>query len=153
MDDLVLGTFLAIFEKKKLITSKSKKYFSFAFVVLLFLNLVPWFFAKHLSHFWLQIFKYPLISTLYFSLLGLLISPTINDIFKIFNFSWLRFSGKISYGLYVYHPLVFMLSEKYFQINNVFIEFACLVLMTVAVSMLSFYAYENQFLKLKKYFV
>jgi peptidoglycan/LPS O-acetylase OafA/YrhL len=153
MDDLVFGTFLAVFEKNNLITSKSKKYFSFAFVVLLFLNLVPWFFAKHLSHFWLQIFKYPLIGALYFSLLGLMISPPLNNIFKIFTFSWLRFSGKISYGLYVYHPLVFVLSEKYIHINNILIEFACLVLITVAVSILSFYAYENQFLKLKKYFV
>jgi peptidoglycan/LPS O-acetylase OafA/YrhL len=153
MDDLVLGTFLAVFEKKKLITSKSKKYFSFAFIILLLLNLVPWLFAEHLSHFWLQIFKYPLISTLYFTLIGLLISPSANNFINIFNFSWLRFSGKISYGLYVYHPLVFMLSEKYFQINNVFIEFGCLLLLTVAVSIVSFYAYENQFLKLKKYFV
>jgi peptidoglycan/LPS O-acetylase OafA/YrhL len=153
MDDLVLGTYLAILEKRDFLNLKIKKIFSYSFIFLLSLNLFIWLFSDFVSHFWLQIFKYPMFSSLHFTLIGLLLCNPKSKISKLFNFGWLRFSGKISYGLYVYHPLVFMLSEKYIHVNNVFIEFAYLLLMTVAVSIFSFYVFENQFLKLKKYFV
>jgi len=152
LDDLVLGTFLALIEKKNYLTSVTKKIFSISFIFLLFLNLFSFLFSEHIPHFWLQIFKYPLIGALYFTLIGILLCPPESKLFNFFKFSWLRFSGKISYGLYVYHPLVFMFSEKYIQINNVFIEFSSLVLITVLVSIISFYVYENQFLKLKRFF-
>jgi peptidoglycan/LPS O-acetylase OafA/YrhL len=152
LDDLVLGTFLAFLEKKNFLNSKTKKIFSVSFIFLFFLNLISFLFAQYIPHFWLQIFKYPLIGTLYFTLIGILICPPESSLFNFLKFPWLRFFGKISYGLYVYHPLVFMVSEKYIQINNVFIEFSSLVLITVLVSIFSFYVYENQFLKLKRFF-
>jgi hypothetical protein len=152
LDDLVLGTFIALIEKKNYLTSVTKKIFSLSFIFLLFLNLFSFLFSEHIPRFWLQIFKYPLIGSLYFTLIGIVVCPPENKLFNLFKFNWLRFSGKISYGLYVYHPLVFIVSEKYLQINNVFIEFSCLVLITVLVSIFSFYAFENQFLKLKRFF-
>ena len=152
LDDLVLGTFLALLEKKNFLNSKAKKIFYTTFIFLFFLNLISFLFAQYIPHFWLQIFKYPLIGTLYFTLIGILICPPESSLFNFLKFPWLRFSGKISYGLYVYHPLVFMVSEKFLQINNVFIEFSSLVLITVLVSIFSFYVYENQFLKLKRFF-
>lgn len=152
MDDLVLGTFLAILEKKNLLGLRSKKIFTYALIFLFFLNLVPWLFLDLVSHFWLQVFKYPLIASFYFALIGYLISDMGTNTSTFFKFSWLRFSGKISYGLYVYHPVVFMLGTKYVNLNNVFIDFSVLVLLTFILSTLSFYIFENQFIKLKRYF-
>jgi peptidoglycan/LPS O-acetylase OafA/YrhL len=116
------------------------------------LNLVPWLFIDLISHFWLQIFKYPLIASFYFALIGYLISDLGSKTSTFFKFSWLRFSGKISYGLYVYHPVVFLLGAKYFHHSNVFIDFSLLVFITFILSTLSFYIFENQFTKLKRYF-
>ena len=152
MDDLVLGTFLAILEKKNFLGVRSKKIFAYTLIFLFILNLVPWLFIDLISHFWLQVFKYPLIASFYFALIGYLISDMGSKTSTFFKFSWLRFSGKISYGLYVYHPVVFMLGAKYVHLNNVFIDFSVLVLLTFILSTLSFYIFENQFIKLKRYF-
>jgi len=152
MDDLVLGTFLAILEKKNFLGLRSKKIFAYALVFLFILNLVPWFFIDLISHFWLQIFKYPLIASFYFALIGYLISDSESKTSTFFKFPWLRFSGKISYGLYVYHPVVFLLGAKYLYHSYVFIDFSLLVLFTFILSTLSFYIFENQFIKLKRYF-
>jgi peptidoglycan/LPS O-acetylase OafA/YrhL len=152
MDDLVLGTFLAILEKKNLLGFRSKKLFAKTLIFLFILNLVPWLFIDLISHFWLQIFKYPLIASFYFALIGYLLSDLGSKTSTFFKFSWLRFSGKISYGLYVYHPVVFLLGAKYFQHCNVFIDFSLLVFITFILSTLSFYIFENQFAKLKRHF-
>ena len=153
MDDLVLGTFLAILEKKNLLNVLFKKRFAYAFLFLLLFNLVPWIFISHISHFWLQIFKYPMIATLYLALIGFLISEPTSKFDSIFKFSFLKYSGKISYGLYVYHPLVFLFGEYYFDFSNLFLKFFILVLFTFILSAFSFHFYENQFIKLKKYFI
>ncbi len=152
MDDLVLGTFLAILEKKNLLGLRSKKIFTNALIFLFFLNLVPWLFLDLVSHFWLQVIKNPLIASFYFALIGYLISDMGSKATIFFKFSWLRFSGKISYGLYVYHPVVFLLGTKYVHISNVILDFSVLVLFTFILSTLSFYIFENQFIKLKRYF-
>lgn len=152
MDDLILGTFLAYIEKKNLLGLRSKKVFAYALIFLFILNLVPWLFIDLIPHFWLQIIKYPLIASFYFALIGYLISDLGSKTSTFFNFSWLRFSGKISYGLYVYHPVVFLLGSKYVHYSNVFIDFSVLVLFTFIISALSFYVFENQFIKLKRFF-
>lgn len=74
----------------------------------------------------------------------------------------LRFLGKYSYGIYVYHQMVFMLIAWLFRgwlehhipskaIYHVAMM-ACTLLVTIPLSVLSFRFYEQPFLKLKRYF-
>ncbi|QNK77410.1 acyltransferase [Winogradskyella sp. PAMC22761] len=76
----------------------------------------------------------------------------LNLEFKLFNFL-----GKISYGMYVFHPLILMSILKYFKnndmINTVFfhsIQYVLVFFFTIVISYLSFNYFEKPFLKLKK---
>jgi peptidoglycan/LPS O-acetylase OafA/YrhL len=76
----------------------------------------------------------------------------INLELPVFNFL-----GKISYGLYVYHPLIIIILLKLFNQNNMFnikglnILFSISVLIfSIIISYLSYRYFENPFLKLKK---
>lgn len=72
---------------------------------------------------------------------------------KIFNFL-----GKISYGIYVIHPLIiFLLSKiinkfKHDNFINYLIIYILTLLITIFTSYLSFFYFESYFIKLKKRF-
>ncbi len=70
---------------------------------------------------------------------------------------WLRYLGKISYGLYVFHMLAIHLSVKLWGggVHNLrdFLGYWCLsLLMTVAMAVLSYRYFESPFLRLKERF-
>ena len=80
---------------------------------------------------------------------------------KIFTSAVMRFFGKISYGLYVYHFIVLPQLEKHLHpeqwrlgspIIVVLAFFAATFGATFAIAWVSWHVYEKQFLKLKKYF-
>jgi len=74
----------------------------------------------------------------------------------------LRFLGKYSYGIYVYHEMVSILVvwlardflQHHIHSKSLYhIAFmACVLLITIPLAMLSFHFYEQPFLKLKRYF-
>jgi peptidoglycan/LPS O-acetylase OafA/YrhL len=73
------------------------------------------------------------------------------------EFSFFNFLGKISYGIYVYHPLILMSVLKYFKSNNMIntwlfhsVQYVIILFCTIVISYLSFNYFEKPFLKLKK---
>jgi len=73
----------------------------------------------------------------------------------ILSLSFFRFFGKYSYGIYVYHWIIYITLYHdlftYFKIlgNFFFIPFVGFV---VLISMISYHLFETQFLRLKKRF-
>jgi peptidoglycan/LPS O-acetylase OafA/YrhL len=70
----------------------------------------------------------------------------------------LDFFGKISYGIYVYHPILIFLSIQFlgkFQkdifINYLFV-FSLIFSLTIFLSYFSFHFFENKFIKMKDKF-
>ena len=110
----------------------------------------------------------PFLSTIGFTLIaivfaGLIHKATNNSsriLSAIFSYRWLKFTGKISYGLYIFHWIVLRASEP--RIENWFIKsgyftsgtangislFTCL-LITYIISVISYYYFELYFLKRK----
>lgn len=80
---------------------------------------------------------------------------------KIFNLETrlFDFTGKISYGIYIVHPLViFLLSYcfKYIDVNMIakyFLVYSSAVIFTILIAWLSYRYYETPFLKLKRRFM
>ncbi|MEZ4689151.1 MAG: acyltransferase [Ignavibacteria bacterium] len=72
----------------------------------------------------------------------------------ILESSALRFIGKISYGMYLYHPFMYVIYKKLGlpMFSNVFITFCIYSSMTIIVSTLSWYIIEKPLNGLKKYF-
>jgi peptidoglycan/LPS O-acetylase OafA/YrhL len=90
----------------------------------------------------------------------IVILTQINEKNKIVNLDnrVLDFFGKISYGIYVYHPILIFLSIQFlgkFQkdifINYLFV-FSLIFSLTIFLSYFSFHFFENKFIKMKDKF-
>ena len=80
---------------------------------------------------------------------------------KLLEINILKKLGEISYGIYMYHPIVFQLIGFIFiktQISNyapeavsILIFYTSVFILTILISYLSFHFFEKKFLKLKTY--
>ncbi|WP_316810262.1 acyltransferase [Pedobacter heparinus] len=115
-------------------------------------------------------FSHPVMARFGFTLVaffwGSILLYAISDktIFsKIFSWRFLTFFGKYSYGLYVYHAMIYILLidtvSKFITTGN-FIHGSLIsvlasfiiVLLSILMSIVSYHLFENYFLRFKKYF-
>lgn len=108
----------------------------------------------------------PVMQTVGYSLLAVffgsvLILGLTSPLQHVFNSGFFRWFGKYSYGLYVWHPIVFMLMlhtdlARTLRGGNglaeVLVSVGLALGVTFALTLLSWYCWESQFLKLKRYF-
>ena len=157
MDELALGALLAIWESEGKLKGYSK-HFLLGFIVLL-PSVVLWvpktgkfiYFGETIT--FVQVIKYDLLSVWYFCLVGIVLSlKEGNAIYKILAGRFLSYTGKISYGLYVYHPLCFLLVRSMAHGLRLIPLFLLSCLATYFVATISYYFFEAKFLSLKRYF-
>jgi peptidoglycan/LPS O-acetylase OafA/YrhL len=153
MDELAIGALLSVWESDGKLTGKAK-----LFLVSFFLTLIPtiliWIKFTGQQLVIIQTIKYNLLSTSCFCLVGYVVSLKQGlGLNKILASRFFSFSGKISYGLYVYHPLVFALIINHLpQGTSVPLLFVVCFAATYLVAFLSFSLLESKFIALKKYF-
>jgi len=117
-------------------------------------------------------FKDPMVNTAGFSLLAwffacvllwAVVTPAASVPGRFFNFSWLKFLGKYSYGLYVLHGLLHPALDAYLPIDRLsrvlhspVLGAAAHLFLAAGISLLaavaSWHLYEKHFLKLKRFF-
>ena len=152
LDELALGALLAIIEMKKYYFKLQNRIFSMLLVSTLIISILIWFINNASGNDYLQIFKFLVLGLAYFAFIGYIItSKNSNLLKKFFQLKIFSFTGRISYGLYVYHPLCFSMFYKFFMFNNIFLNFICCLLLSFLFATTSYYLIEVQFLKLKKY--
>jgi peptidoglycan/LPS O-acetylase OafA/YrhL len=110
-----------------------------------------------------------ILPTFGFSLIGILCASTVACVLKpasvaqqIFQNPALRFFGKYSYGIYVFHfslhgflaaPLrAFFNAHLHSKALSVLFEAATVALISVVVAWISYHCYEVHFLRLKRFF-
>ena len=82
---------------------------------------------------------------------------------RILNRKWLRFLGKYSYGLYVFHQPLWLLHRRLLPPARLArflpggtilwtVDILIPLVVSIGVALLSWHAYEKHFLKLKRYF-
>lgn len=154
IDELVLGSFLAVLELNGLLTKKN----TYKFIVLLAAVIVPtillWKINNASGNPNVQVVKYLLMALVYFSSLGFIISiSSSKNIFsKFLKNSFLSYTGKISYGLYVYHPICFLVVSQYFHPSSLILNIVLSFSLSYLISMLSYHFFEMKFLLLKNKF-
>lgn len=150
MDELVIGAFLAILEREGKLNSyflKKLAKFFFAGLVLVII-IVVCLGGKDWASF--QSLKFFFISGFYFFSIGTIIILQENrGLKKFLKRKEAAFTGKISYGLYVYHPLCIYLVNTYFNYSSVIVAFIITITSTFILASISYYFYELKFLELK----
>ena len=107
---------------------------------------------------------HPLMARVGYSLIGLMFGALLITTFdtasignisrKIFEIKSLRLLGKYSYGIYVYHFILYNLIYKSLHeyLENHWYASGTFLVITLLVSYLSYHLFEVKFLQLKKYF-
>lgn len=151
-DELAIGACLAMLEREHQLTRNNLKYFASAFIILLFPLL--YISLKNGSYSLLDsMMRYLILGLFYGSFIA--VAMTLNTkhfLKKILSNNLMRFTGKISFGLYVYHPICFLLVSKYLKVPNLALHFVLCIGLAYLVSVLSYYLLEKRFLGLKSKF-
>jgi peptidoglycan/LPS O-acetylase OafA/YrhL len=151
-DSLGVGALLALLEIKNVFLKNNKNNFLIATVF--FLGLVALWGLVVKEGIFKESFKYLIYSLLYFSFIGYILCLKEKHLINRFLESTvLQFLGKISYGLYVYHPLVLIIMHKYLNTGLLLLDFGLMIAITIIIAHLSFIYFEKKFLNFKKYFI
>ena len=163
IDGICIGSMLAILQFMH--SAFLKKYFTVVVLMLAGLNFLFYFFNKQNQ------FAFPYLAvvgyTTFATLFALLVYESVNKTNKLINFFLnnpvLRFFGKISYGLYVFHWPVYLILYNNIQglikgglkDNSDMLRIVTSIILTllaIFISIISFYFFERFFLKKKKAF-
>lgn len=151
MDELAIGAFLAILEKKGKLTEENAKYFIIICLSIFIPLVFVWFFYTGEGNVSIQAIKYLLQSIVFFCFIGWVISAKAKIFFrKILSLKVLSFTGMISYGLYVFHPLCFQLVNRFILTQYSVLNFLISFVFTYLIAVLSYYLIELPFLRLKR---
>jgi peptidoglycan/LPS O-acetylase OafA/YrhL len=148
MDGLAIGAFLAWYEINQ---SVFKPKFNLIIFVCLAAMLTAWAFTGGKGYDWVQLIKFPVIAVFYMCVIGKIVwgRSWLNALMRQ---PLLSFTGKISYGLYVYHPMIYMIYNNLFPGKNIWINALVCFGSSYIIATISFYGFEKHLLKLKKYF-
>jgi len=163
IDGICIGSMLAILQFMR--SPFIKKYFTGLVLLLAAMNFIFYFINKEFQ------FTYPYLAivgyTTFAMLFAIIVHEAIQGENKIINFLLnikpLRFFGKISYGLYVFHWPVYLILYSWVEgkvktitnlseSNLVIVVSVLLTLIGILISIISFYTFESYFLKKKKAF-
>jgi peptidoglycan/LPS O-acetylase OafA/YrhL len=153
LDELSFGSLLAIKELKDNLNKKEFKFHKtdyLIFTVIILFAFLAWAFYSGKSYYVVQIFKYSIFGYIYYITIGFVIQINFKHwLKKIFLSTPLCFSGRISYGLYIYHPLCYFMLRQLFNFDLLILNIVCSLLFTYFVAYLSYNYFEYPFIKLK----
>jgi peptidoglycan/LPS O-acetylase OafA/YrhL len=153
MDELAMGAYLAVMESQNKLTQNNANKFLALFIITACTTIVLWVVTSGKALAIIQVSKFTLVAFCYFNFIGwILIAKPSNWIKQNLQLKFLSYTGKISYGLYVYHPTCFLLVFIFLKPASVAVSFIACFVFTFLLSMLSYHLFESKFLILKKKF-
>ncbi len=157
MDGFIIGGCLFLFQRAK----RTSYITSISLVSLILLaGGILFFKSADLANPVIGTIGYTLIALMFAGLIYKSCNQSSEFLSTVFNYKWIKFTGKISYGLYIYHWLVLQilvtkiktLLIKSDYLSNSFAQFLSLVIclaISFIISTLSYYFFELYFLKHK----
>ncbi|MBO9203059.1 MULTISPECIES: acyltransferase family protein [Niastella] len=153
IDELSMGAILAVLEIKNKLINKNANKFLLISVILGIPTIALLVIFTDMGNTIIQLVKYKLLVFTYLCMIGYIISlQETSWIKRILRSKPMLFSGKISYGLYLYHPLCNDATWSAFPKMNLALNFIISVAFTYMVASASYYLFELNFLKLKRFF-
>ncbi len=163
IDGLCIGSMIALLHKINF--TFLSRYLAIIITVLACFNFAFYFltFQNSKAYPYYAIVGYTTFAGLFGVLVHELVSTSHSFLNKCFSFAPLRFLGKISYGLYIFHwPIYLLLTPAVARLIGPFINLplklertlysSVVTLVAIVVSIISYYTFEMKFLKLKEKF-
>ncbi|MCB9188161.1 MAG: acyltransferase [Flavobacteriales bacterium] len=153
-DALAIGAILALLElKDNFYSYKNRNYFLLGSILVFMPTIALWVLMSGSGNDIIQVSKFILLAFTYFCLIGYVLCLSREHLINRFlTTKFLNYTGKISYGLYVFHPLVYALCGIYLSTNYFVVNLFICVGISYLVAGLSFEFFESRFLKLKSKF-
>ncbi len=152
-DALAIGSLLALLELKNVFKPENVNKFLLSLGIIFIPTIAIWTVFTGGGNLYIQVFKYLFLSFTYFCLIGFTLCISQNHIInQLLKTKFFSYTGKISYGLYVYHPLIYFICSQLFHIDNIIFDLLTKLLITYIISSLSYYLFESYFLRLKRFF-
>jgi peptidoglycan/LPS O-acetylase OafA/YrhL len=147
IDCMAIGGILAycLYQRKKIINFLYVQYVQYVTYGALFILIS---FGVKIPHIHYEFYG------LLFGIVILNLAANKNSIVNLEN-SVLNYLGKISYGLYMFHPLAIVITLKsliFFNINNIIFQYVLSFALTVIISGISYKYFESYFLRKKTRF-
>ncbi len=98
---------------------------------------------------WVAVMKYTSATVLYAALIGLLVTTEDTWLHRILRTRPMRGIGGVSYGMYVYHPAIFLVLPSHLGSLPILAKAAICFVAVYLVSIVSFYGFEKRFTGLK----
>jgi peptidoglycan/LPS O-acetylase OafA/YrhL len=154
MDSLAFGALLALYEAERGFPPSSKRLFPALMAAALApaLILLPLVSGKSLAA--VQVFKFLLTSLFYLGLIGYVVSASRTSTLhgRFLQSPIMAYAGRISYGLYVFHPFAYKLTGQYLNSGNWTLNLFIFLGLAFTLAACSFRFIESPFLRLKKHF-
>ncbi len=152
-DSLAIGALLALIEIKRSFKQEHSRFYLILLCTSLSLLISMYTIYFGEGNNIVQNLRYLLLSFAYFAIIGYVLSIRKEHIInKLLSLGFLKYTGKISFGLYVYHPMVYLICSKYSPFENIALDFIGKIAVSYLLAGLSYRFIEVPFLKLKKYF-
>jgi peptidoglycan/LPS O-acetylase OafA/YrhL len=98
---------------------------------------------------WVQVTKFTALAAFYAAGIGIVLTSRPNPVNRLLASAPFRFVGRIAYGLYVFHPIVFGIVFVHFAAQSSLIRAALAVAATFACTLISWYGMERYMIALK----
>lgn len=151
-DQLLFGALLALIERDRVIKNIKTIKFSniLGLTILIFLLGFIVYSLRSMMPVLKEILKYNILSLFFFLLLYLLIfSEKLTRTNRLLEGTLFQYLGKISYGIYVWHPLILLLIIQFLPLNWIFLNLVIAIIATIIVAHFSYYYFEKYFFKFK----
>jgi len=148
MDGLAAGALLAVYYQRGVLPVWRGRLLAMAGVFALLMWLQWWKFHEQ-GNPWVQITKLSLGTGFYAAAVGYAVVCGLGSCQRLLSLPPMRFAGRISYGLYVFHPAVFAFVLARTPGWRTPVQLVLCLAAVLAVSLLSWYGMESPFLRLK----
>ncbi|MFZ5569870.1 MAG: acyltransferase family protein [Thermodesulfobacteriota bacterium] len=149
-----LAAYAHLYWDKAIITKKARFLFFLSFSILMLTGIIEK--GIHAASPLILVVMTPIIALFFSCLIYLSLNDGIIPVKRFLSNNILRLLGKYSYGIYIYHWIIFVSIIRFdvlsLHIENPWLQFITVLLATFSVSFLSFHLLEQHFLKAKKYF-
>lgn len=153
IDSLMIGGMLAFLERDNYLAKQNRGKFFAAAMISSLIAIFLLIFYNNEGDLIYQMLKHSIWSVAFFSIIALLIiSEDQNLINKILSSKFFSYTGKISYGLYVYHLLIYQMIHHFLSFEFWIIDMIVCFSSTYLMASISYHLFEIWFLRKKKAF-